>query len=86
MFCLVDNDPYGIGIYGVYKYGSENASSVERQRLALPELQYLGVKSSDFADGEGLIELTVRDKRKIELMLEKEWVKEDPIIRYTLLL
>jgi len=38
MFCLVDNDPYGLGIYGVYKYGGEKSSVIERQRLGLTGL------------------------------------------------
>jgi DNA topoisomerase VI subunit A len=83
MFCLVDNDPYGLNIYGVYKYGGDRSSVIERERLALPTLRYMGISALDF-DDEGMIELTQRDKRKIELMLKKEWVQKEPEIQYVL--
>ena len=79
-FCLVDNDPYGLAIYGTYKYGGEKKSSIERERLALPSLEWLGVGSSDFAAEDELIALTPRDRRKIETMLQKEWVQSEPDI------
>lgn len=79
MLCLVDNDPYGMNIYGVYKYGSETKSTIENERLVIPSLRYLGVSSEDFRGGdeEGLMELTERDRRKVDVMLEKEWVKKE---------
>lgn len=85
MFCLVDNDPYGLNIYGVYKYGGEKLSSVERETLALPNLQYIGVGSGDFRGDEGVIALTERDRRKIEIMMQKEWVQKEVEVLYALL-
>ena len=82
MFCLVDGDPYGINIYGIYKYGGDRSSVVERERLSLPNLQFIGIKNSDFEGDEGIIRLTVRDQRKIETMLEKDWVKQEPDVMY----
>jgi DNA topoisomerase VI subunit A len=85
MFCLVDNDPYGLNIYGVYKYGGNKASAIERERLELPSLRYIGISSVDFDDGDGLIELTQRDQQKIEVMLRKKWVQQEPAIVYALM-
>ena len=81
IFCLVDDDPYGVTIYGIYKFGGgEKSSVIERERLALPELKYLGIKSGDFEgdDDDGIISLTQRDRRRIELLLQKDWVQREP--------
>jgi len=89
MFCLVDNDPYGLSIYGIYKYGGgQRASTIERQRLALPQLNFLGLAYTDFRSGdrEGVIPLTERDKVKIDRMLETKWVLDEPEIAYPSLL
>jgi len=85
MYCLVDNDPYGLSIYGVYKYGGgQCASAIEKKRLALPQLNFLGVAYPDFPsdDREGMIPLTERDKVKIDRMLETNWVLNEPEIAY----
>jgi len=85
MYCLVDNDPYGLSIYGVYKYGGgQCASAIERKRLALPQLNLLGVAYTDFPtdDRDGMIPLTERDKVKIDRMLETKWVRDEPEIAY----
>ena len=81
VFCIVDDDPYGLNIYGVYKYGGEKNSHMERERLVLPNLTYLGIMSGDFEDNEDrVIELTRRDQRKVEMMLKKDWVQREPEI------
>ena len=82
MFCLVDNDPYGLCIYGVYKYGGQSSSAIERERLILPRLQFLGVEATDFNGWEGIIDLTDRDRRRVEGMLTKDWVLGDPDVLY----
>jgi DNA topoisomerase VI subunit A len=82
MFCLVDNDPYGLAIYGVYKYGGEGKSSIERERLALPALEWVGVSCLDFSVDDPTIELTNRDRRKIEVMLKKDWVQRESDVWY----
>jgi len=88
MFCLVDGDPYGVSIFGVYKYGSDKCAVIERERLALPSLQFLGISHVDFQMGigedENVIALTERDQRKIDIMRQKEWVKNEPEILYIL--
>jgi meiotic recombination protein SPO11 len=87
MLCLVDGDPYGLNIYGVYKNGGDKGSVIERLRLALPDLKFLGVQFADFGSeqsspGDGLIALTTRDQRKVEIMLQKAWVRREPEVVY----
>lgn len=82
IFCLVDDDPYGLGIYGVYKYGGEKSSVVERERLALPGLKYLGITAADFEGDEGVIALTERDRRRVDIMMLKEWVQQESNVLY----
>jgi DNA topoisomerase VI subunit A len=84
VFCLVDLDPYGMEIYGVYKYGGIRKSVLERERVALPQLQFLGIQFEDFRGGgeEGLLALGGRDLRKIEILLQREWVQKEPCVRY----
>lgn len=84
MFCLVDGDPYGLNIYGVYKYGGDKSSIIERERLELPSLRYIGIRSLDFDEDDGLIDLTRRDQQKIEAMLGKKWVQQEPALMYAL--
>ena len=47
IYCLLDNDPWGYYIYSVIKQGSINLA-YESQRMAIPEAQYLGLRSIDF--------------------------------------
>jgi DNA topoisomerase VI subunit A len=84
MFCLVDNDPYGLCIYGVYKHGGgQRTSAIERERLSLPGLRFLGIEAGDFEGGEGgLMELTERDRSRCEGMMRKEWVLGDRDVLY----
>ena len=87
MLCLVDGDPYGLNIYGVYKNGGDKGSVIERLRLALPDLKFLGVQFADFgceqsSPEDGLIALTARDQRKVEIMLQKAWVRREPEVVY----
>lgn len=50
---------------------------MERERLAVPGLQFLGVESADFDGPDGVIKLTEQDRRRVEGMLCKEWVLGD---------
>ena len=95
VFCLVDCDPYGLDIYGTYKYGGCKRSVVEREWLELPGLNFLGIQARDFEDGvaegrvmelnggQGKLKLCSGDERKIELMLTREWVQKEPLIKYS---
>src|SRR4029079_19526671 len=45
--CVLDNDPWGDYIYSVLKQGSINLA-FESQRMAIPDVRYLGLRSKDF--------------------------------------
>ncbi len=47
IYCLLDNDPWGYYIYSVIKQGSINLA-YESQRMAIPEIRFLGLRSKDF--------------------------------------
>src|ERR1700752_1384524 len=47
IYCLLDNDPWGYYIYSVIKQGSINLA-FESQRMAIPDVRYLGLASRDF--------------------------------------
>jgi DNA topoisomerase-6 subunit A len=47
IYCVLDNDPWGYYIYSVIKQGSINLA-YESQRMAIPEVRYLGLRSKDF--------------------------------------
>ena len=47
IYCLLDNDPWGYYIYSVIKQGSINLA-FESQRMAIPDVRYLGLRSKDF--------------------------------------
>lgn len=73
-YALVDGDPDGIAIMSTYKHGSL-AHLHDNARLAVPALQWLGLRVSDavmrpeVATDVGLLGLTARDRRKIVTML-----------------
>jgi DNA topoisomerase-6 subunit A len=46
IYCVLDNDPWGYYIYSVLKQGSINLA-FESQRMAIPEVRYLGLRSKD---------------------------------------
>lgn len=47
IYCVLDNDPWGYYIYSVLKQGSINLA-FESQRMAIPEIRFLGLRSIDF--------------------------------------
>jgi DNA topoisomerase-6 subunit A len=47
VYCVLDNDPWGYYIYSVIKQGSINLA-FESQRMAIPDVRYLGLRSKDF--------------------------------------
>ncbi|KAH7330466.1 Spo11/DNA topoisomerase VI subunit A [Rhexocercosporidium sp. MPI-PUGE-AT-0058] len=73
IYALVDFDPDGLGIMSTYKHGSQALS--HEINLAVPSLQWLGVRSRDFlgkeADIRGLLRMTARDRRIALRMLER---------------
>jgi DNA topoisomerase-6 subunit A len=46
IYCVLDNDPWGYYIYSVIKQGSINLA-FESQRMAIPDVRYLGLRSKD---------------------------------------
>jgi meiotic recombination protein SPO11 len=63
-----------------YKHGSISLAH-ESASLAVPSIQWLGVRSYDFLqkeeDVQGLLKLTARDRRIAVKMLEKEMFGEE---------
>ncbi|KAG0168767.1 hypothetical protein DFQ29_010016, partial [Apophysomyces sp. BC1021] len=49
ILALVDNDPYGLDIYSVYKWGSQ-AQAFDQANLAVPQIQLLGLTHQDRKD------------------------------------
>jgi DNA topoisomerase VI subunit A len=47
VYCVLDNDPWGYYIYSVIKQGSINLA-FESQRMAIPDVRYLGLRSKDY--------------------------------------
>ncbi|KAJ7045799.1 DNA topoisomerase IV alpha subunit [Mycena alexandri] len=80
---IVDGDPYGLDILGVYKYGSR-AMAHEAEKLAAPRVKYLGVFASELAsygvDRDALLPITEHDEKKARAMLSRpipaKWKKE----------
>lgn len=81
IYALVDFDPDGLGIMSTYKHGSQSLS--HEQNLAVPAIQWLGVRSCDFVgsdrtdDARGLLKLSARDRRIALRMLERDGEKDD---------
>ncbi|KAL2845250.1 Spo11/DNA topoisomerase VI subunit A [Aspergillus pseudoustus] len=73
-YALVDSDPDGIAIMSMYKYGSM-AHASENKSLVIPCLQWLGLRTSDLVEnaenGDELMSLTARDRKKIVAMLSR---------------
>ncbi|CZR56625.1 related to MEIOTIC RECOMBINATION PROTEIN REC12 [Phialocephala subalpina] len=86
IFALVDFDPDGIGIISTYKHGSK--ALAHETNLAVPSIQWLGIRSSDFLEdntlGQGLLTLSKRDRNIAKKMLtrhdtderDEEWRRE----------
>jgi meiotic recombination protein SPO11 len=76
VFGLADCDPDGIAIVLIYRNGSA-ALSHENDDLRVPQLQWLGLRLEHMMDesllhhSQGLLGLTVRDRRRAVKMLER---------------
>ncbi|KAL4903503.1 hypothetical protein BDW74DRAFT_179919 [Aspergillus multicolor] len=88
-YALVDGDPDGMAIMSTYKYGSM-AHVQENERLNLPSLRWLGLRTSEAVSGlgldgdEALIPLTERDRKKIAGMLSRSpvWAFDGPEVEW----
>jgi DNA topoisomerase VI subunit A len=76
VYCLLDNDPWGYYIYSVIKQGSINLA-FESQRMAIPDVRYLGLRSKDFERcelGEGVkIALNDSDRKRAKQIASYPW-------------
>jgi meiotic recombination protein SPO11 len=77
IYALVDSDPDGIAIMSTYKYGSM-AHPRENSSLVIPSLRWLGLRTTDVVEdgeealnGDDLMPLTPRDRKKIVAMLSR---------------
>ena len=76
IYCLLDNDPWGYYIYSVIKQGSINLA-FESQRMAIPDVRYLGLRSKDFercqlSDGVK-ISLNESDRKRAKQIAGYPW-------------
>jgi len=77
----VDFDPDGIAIMSTYKHGSWTLSH-ENANLNVPSMRWLGLQSRELLDGttgglnDGLLQLTMRDRKKAMKMLERPLLDE----------
>ncbi|GEM09843.1 meiotic recombination protein SPO11 [Rhodotorula toruloides] len=80
LFALVDSDPHGLDILSTYRFGSA-ALSHESANLAVPRLEWLGVKGTEWdslgVDRDELLPLSLHDRRKALAMLKKEGLPEE---------
>ncbi len=76
VYCLVDNDPWGLYIYSVLKQGSISLA-YESMRLALPRARFIGMSTFDFAkykfDDSVKIQLEKDDISRAKQMLAYPW-------------
>ncbi|XP_054649113.1 meiotic recombination protein SPO11 isoform X3 [Dunckerocampus dactyliophorus] len=81
VFTLVDADPHGIEIMCIYKYGSV-AMSFEAHSLTIPSVMWLGILPSDLqrlqVPRDALIPLSKRDENKLNSLLKRPYVAEQP--------
>lgn len=76
VICLTDGDPYGIEIMFSYKFGSL-AMAFAGEPLAVPRLQWFGIKPSEFRDDHHLHKLSQRDEAKLESLLKRPYISSE---------
>ncbi len=80
IYVLTDNDPWGIYIYSVIKYGSISLAHMS-EGLAISGVKFLGVTCDDVEDYKlerHYITLTDQDIARLKQMQEYEWFKDNP--------
>lgn len=85
IYGLSDFDPDGLAIMSTYKHGSE-ALAHENAHLVCPTLKWVGlrsdsiakfcVESGDIRSSQGLLTMTLRDRKKAQQMLEWKVLNE----------
>ncbi|KAL7343307.1 Spo11/DNA topoisomerase VI subunit A, partial [Rhodotorula toruloides] len=80
LFALVDSDPHGLDILSTYRFGSA-ALSHDSANLAVPRLEWLGVKGTEWddlgVDRDELLPLSLHDRRKALAMLKREGLPDE---------
>ena len=80
IYCVLDNDPWGYYIYSVIKQGSINLA-FESQRMAIPDVRYLGLRSNDFERCElsdsVKITLNDNDRKRAKQIAELSLVRQE---------
>lgn len=79
IYVLVDNDPWGIYIYSVIKYGSISLSYAS-EKLTIPGVKFLGVSCDDIVKYDlkkHLIKFTDQDSARLKQISEYEWFKDN---------
>ncbi len=78
IYVLTDNDPWGIYIYSVLKYGSISLAHMSDE-LAIRDVRYLGVTCDDvkkYKLERHYIKLTEQDSSRLKQMAEYDWFKD----------
>ncbi|MDD9953239.1 MAG: DNA topoisomerase IV subunit A [Candidatus Woesearchaeota archaeon] len=79
IYVLTDNDPWGIYIYSVLKYGSISLAHMS-EGLAISNVKYLGVTCDDVEKYQlqrHYIALNDKDIARIKQMADYEWFKDN---------
>jgi len=79
IYVLVDNDPWGIYIYSVIKYGSI-ALAHAAERLTIPGVKYIGVSCDDIEKYDlkkHFIKFTDQDEDRLKQISEYDWFKDN---------
>ncbi len=79
IYVLVDNDPWGIYIYSVIKYGSISLAHISG-KLAIPGVKFLGISADDI-EKYGLqrhfIKFTDKDINRLKQISQYAWFKNN---------
>ncbi|XP_073116248.1 meiotic recombination protein SPO11-1-like [Elaeis guineensis] len=80
IYCLVDSDPYGFDILTTYRFGSMQMA-YDAMLMHIPGLRWLGVFPSDSEKynlpDRCLLHLTPEDKKKVEAMLSRCYLRKE---------
>jgi DNA topoisomerase-6 subunit A len=77
IYVLTDNDPWGLYIYSVLKFGSISLAHMSDE-MAIPNVKFLGVTCDDVAKYKlerHYIKLTEQDIARLKQMAEYDWFK-----------
>ncbi len=81
IYVLVDNDPWGLYIYSVIKYGSI-ALAYASERLTIPGVKFLGISCDDIVKYDlkkHFIKFTEQDTIRLKQIAEYEWFKDNKV-------